>query len=219
MKYLTLSLGPTQFVFHPVDRWLATQDDITRDALLHLNARFNETYVVLYRLTGERSVIEETLGDHAVLDYQIMPIKDDSVYAFIQLDVSRTAGQIVELAHEHALIIDTPITFDGDDMCVTLIGTDTGLRNVLQSIPDVIDVSVRDAGEYDPDTDDLLSPLTDRQLEVIETAVEHGYYDVPSRATQQDIADELGCAPSTVDEHLRKAESSVVPHLFQSQAP
>lgn len=244
MKYLTLSLGPPQLVFHPVDRRLAARADITRVSLLHLSARFDETCIVLYRLTGDPSVIEATISDqNGVLDCITSPVGDDStrtshshcrysashgervgtdggnsngVYAFIHLDMSSAVGRVVELAHEHTLIIDTPITFDGDRMCVTLIGLDTGLRSVLQTLPDAIDVSVRDAGDYDPGTDDLLSPLTDRQLEVFGTAIEHGYYEVPRRATHQDIADELGCAPSTIDEHLRKAESSVIPHLFNA---
>ena len=138
----------------------------------------------------------------------------EGIHAFVRLDVSSSDGRLVDMAHRHALIIDTPIAFDGDTMHVTLLGTDTGLRNILQSMPDDIDFIVSDAGEYDPVSSDLLSPLTDRQLEVFETAVEQGYYDVPRRATHRDLAGTLGCAPSTVDEHLRKAESSVVTDLF-----
>jgi predicted DNA binding protein len=138
----------------------------------------------------------------------------EGIHAFVRLDVSSSDGRLVDMAHRHALIIDTPIAFDGDAMYVTLLGTDTGLRSILQSMPDDIDFTVSDAGEYDPVSSDLLSPLTDRQLEVFETAVEQGYYDVPRRATHRDLAGTLGCAPSTVDEHLRKAESSVVTDLF-----
>ena len=59
----------------------------------------------------------------------------------------------------------------------------------------------------------MLSALTDRQLEVFRTAVESGYYEIPRRATHKEIADSLGCAPSTIDEHLRKAESRVLQSL------
>jgi predicted DNA binding protein len=274
MKFLQLSMGPTSLVFHPADQCLATQDRISRDALLHFNPRGDGTYLVLYQLMGERRVVEETLANHdAVLDSEIVSVNANNVehsccrgggngdsdtnttnhasnpnttnhasnlkntnhasnpnnansshstdssgsngiHAFVSLDASASDGLLVDMAHRHALIIDTPITFDGDTMRVTLVGTETGLRNMLQSMPDDVDFAVHDAGEYDPGSNDLLSPLTDRQLEVFETAVEQGYYDVPRRATHRDLAGTLGCAPSTVDEHLRKAESSVVTDLF-----
>ena len=57
------------------------------------------------------------------------------------------------------------------------------------------------------------SSIADRQLEVFRTAVESGYYEIPRRATHEEIADSLECAPSTVDEHLRKAESRVLQSL------
>jgi predicted DNA binding protein len=244
MKFLQLSLGPTSLVFHPIDQCLATQDGIYRDALLQLNSRGDGTYLALYQLMGDRDVVEDTLETHdAVLDCEIVSVNRNSsnsnshsndnysndghsngrdnsnsdgegIHAFVRLDVSSSDGRLVDMAHRHALIIDTPIAFDGDTMHVTLLGTDTGLRSILQSMPDDIDFTVSDAGEYDPVSSDLLSPLTDRQLEVFETAVEQGYYDVPRRATHRDLAGTLGCAPSTVDEHLRKAESSVVTDLF-----
>lgn len=240
MKFLQLSLGPTSLVFHPADQCLATQDSISRDALLHFNSRGDGTYLVLYQLTGERRVVEETFSNHdAVLDSEIVAVNSNhaeyschnnggengtsdgntnsdstGIHAFVSLDVSVSDEILVDMAHRNALIIDTPIAFDGDAMRVTLVGTDTGLRNMLQSMPDGVDFTVHDAGEYDPGSSDLLSPLTDRQLEVFETAVEQGYYDVPRRATHRDLAGTLGCSPSTVDEHLRKAESSVVTDLF-----
>lgn len=223
MNYLELSVGPTQRVFHSIDRRLRAVPTISRNALLHLNARLDGTYVVLYQLSGEPREIRETLSRHKdVLDCEIVPIEDgnerksitEDVQAFVHLAVSPSGDRIVDLADDHSLIIDPPITFEGDEMCVRLVGTDSGLRCVLQSMPDGVEFAVRDAGEYEPDSSDLLSPLTDRQLEVFKTAVEQGYYEVPRRVTHQDLAGTLGCAPSTVDEHLRKAESSVVTHLF-----
>lgn len=214
MNYLELSMGPTERVFHSIDRRLRAVPTISRSALLHLNARLDGTYVVLYQLSGEPREIHETLSRHAdVLDYDIVTV-EDGIQAFVHLAVVPSGDRIVDLADDHSLIIDPPITFEGDTMCVRLVGTDSGLRCVLQSMPDGIEFAVQDAGEYEPDGSDLLSPLTDRQLEVFKTAVEQGYYEVPRRVTHQDLAGTLGCAPSTVDEHLRKAESSVVTHLF-----
>lgn len=216
MKYLTLSLGPTDRAFHPIDRRLATRDHITREMLLHLNVGYNETYLVLYQLTGTRTAIETTITTHDdVIDHELVSVDDDdSLYAYIHLDVSDADEWLVTLAHDHGLILDMPITFEDGSMSVTFVGNETRLGAMLRSVSDELSVSVQNAGRYDPDSNDLLDSLTDRQREVFETAAERGYYDVPRRVTHRDIAGELDCAPSTVDEHLRKAESAVVPHLF-----
>ena len=59
-----------------------------------------------------------------------------------------------------------------------------------------------------------LDALTDRQREVIETAHGMGYYEVPRAATTTDVADELGVDPSTVTEHLQRAERNLLDAEF-----
>lgn len=56
--------------------------------------------------------------------------------------------------------------------------------------------------------------LTERQREVIETAWETGYYQVPKEASSEDIADELDLDPSTVAEHLQRAERNLLGQLL-----
>ena len=41
-------------------------------------------------------------------------------------------------------------------------------------------------------------------------ALELEYYDRSEQVTYDDIADRLGCAPSTAAEHLQKAEAKIV---------
>lgn len=55
-----------------------------------------------------------------------------------------------------------------------------------------------------------LDELTDRQREVIRTAYDEGYYEVPREVTTDDIAAELGVDPSTVAEHLQRAERNLL---------
>ena len=52
--------------------------------------------------------------------------------------------------------------------------------------------------------------LSERQREVLRTAVGDGYYDVPRRTTVARIARTVGIARSTAEEHLRVAESTLV---------
>ncbi len=54
------------------------------------------------------------------------------------------------------------------------------------------------------------SSLTDRQLEVLETAHKMGYFDHPKRANAGDVADELGISGSTFTEHLAAAQTKLL---------
>lgn len=53
------------------------------------------------------------------------------------------------------------------------------------------------------------SKLTERQLEVLETAHEMGYFERSRQTNATDIADELDISPSTFREHLAAAESKI----------
>lgn len=57
---------------------------------------------------------------------------------------------------------------------------------------------------------DVLDFLTDRQREIVRTAHEMGYYEVPRRVTTGAVADALDLDPSTVSEHLQRAERNLM---------
>lgn len=58
--------------------------------------------------------------------------------------------------------------------------------------------------------DHPLGELTARQREVIETAWEMGYYEVPKEVSADDIATEMNLDSSTVNEHLQRAERNLL---------
>lgn len=60
--------------------------------------------------------------------------------------------------------------------------------------------------------------LSDRQLEVVEAAVQAGYYDTPRRCSLTDLADDLGVAKSTCSETLHRAEEAIIKR-FVSDLP
>ena len=61
-----------------------------------------------------------------------------------------------------------------------------------------------------------LDALTDRQLETLQTAFDLGYFDVPRSVSTADVADTLGLDPSTVSEHLQRAERNLLASLLAS---
>ena len=71
--------------------------------------------------------------------------------------------------------------------------------------PDTISVqTVKNGSSKDLDF------LTEKQREVLELAVNRGYYEDGADVTLKQLADELGIARSTTGEHLKRAESEVL---------
>lgn len=65
----------------------------------------------------------------------------------------------------------------------------------------------------------LRTHLTHRQLDVVQTAFEMGYYDWPRACTGEDVARELGIASATFSEHVRTAERKLLAVLFERTEP
>lgn len=56
--------------------------------------------------------------------------------------------------------------------------------------------------------------LTSRQLEVLETAHEMGYFERPRRSNATEVAKDLDINPSTLSEHLAAAQSKILGDLL-----
>ncbi|MFW5917973.1 MAG: helix-turn-helix domain-containing protein [Haloferacaceae archaeon] len=76
------------------------------------------------------------------------------------------------------------------------------LRNMIEELSAISTVRLGRLTPYlEPD-----SVLSERQSEVVTTALQRGYYEWPRDVDAETLADELGIAHSTFLEHLRKAE-------------
>jgi len=70
-------------------------------------------------------------------------------------------------------------------------------------------------GESEPPGDGL----TDRQHEALRTAYELGYFDIPRRASLEDVATELDLAASSVSERLRRAQTRLIEETVATTWP
>lgn len=60
---------------------------------------------------------------------------------------------------------------------------------------------------------DIFSGLTDRQTEALVLGLERGYYSLPAETKIDRLAEGVGVSPSTLSEHLRKAETRILRNL------
>jgi hypothetical protein len=91
----------------------------------------------------------------------------------------------------------------------TFIAESSEFAAAIEMLPDEVETEILRMGEYEPASGGVFDRLTDRQRDVLEVAVEAGYYEDPRQATHEDLAADLGVAPGTVSEHLRRIERRV----------
>lgn len=93
---------------------------------------------------------------------------------------------------------------------MSLIGPQEAIADALEAYEDAgVSPDLRRLGTYDGRRDPL-EELTDRQEEVIRTAYDAGYYEVPREASTEEVAAELEVDSSTVAEHLQRAERNLL---------
>lgn len=73
----------------------------------------------------------------------------------------------------------------------------------LREIGEVTLSSITEIGETQ-------AALTDRQREVVQTALDAGYFEWPRETNSEELATELGVSRATLLEHLRKAEQKLL---------
>ncbi|SDN14398.1 HTH DNA binding domain-containing protein [Halogranum gelatinilyticum] len=61
----------------------------------------------------------------------------------------------------------------------------------------------------------ILSELTDKQVEALETAYEMGYFDSPRKATASEVGEKLEVAQSTFSQRLRDAEHALLKAVLE----
>lgn len=130
---------------------------------------------------------------------KILPDVDDAVRPMQALGISSSDIQVGEGGIE-----------------VTLVGEQDDIAQGIEAYDDEgMSVALQRISDYTGPTT-ALDTLTDRQLEILETAFDLGYFEVPRNVSTDEVADELGLDPSTVAEHLRRAERNLLSELLAS---
>ena len=219
MRYFKLHLTPPKGAFHPVDRVMAEQADVQREALLHLNLLQDGTGVALYLLRGDADGLEAALASQpGALSYDVFNVNREVFNVHLHFEPDSPATDLLRIAEEYKLLIDPPLEFTRNGgLLISVAGSQEAIRHAAADLPDECGrVSLERMGQYDPERDSFVEVLTERQRDVLATAVELGYYSTPRAVTHEDIAEELDCSAGTVGEHLRKVEAKVLAELGSS---
>jgi len=212
MRYLTVLVEPDDGrAFHPLGAELTDDPAIERRAIHDVRLLADDTVLLFAEASGSRDRYEQIMAasPHVISH---LTAGEDRWTAVSQFEPTDAVRRGLELQRDSLLVVDTPIRFTADDRLeVTYLGTDEAFKDLYEYVEDVpyASIEVLETGEYESDGSAFTRLLTARQEDVLETAVELGYYSEPREASLEDVSEAVGIAPATVGEHLRKVEARV----------
>lgn len=210
MRYATVILHQDEESFHPIAHELDTEPSIQRRAIHSIKLLDDGTIAMLGEIEGDLDSYREIMRESRVVE-RFAVSGDESGYVYSQVEASEQTREMLERRDEGDFIIDMPIEYTDDGgRKVTIIGKEESLL-ALSELFDVgdTDIELVSMGPYSPEAEGVFAHLTDRQREVLETALDMGYYENPRGTTLEDIADELDIDHGTVGRHIRAIESKV----------
>jgi predicted DNA binding protein len=215
MRYATLRLRPSEGeAFHPLGATLAADPAVERGKIYRVDLLDDGTGLLLAEARGDLERYREILDESPhVRDFSVVE-GDGWWYSYTRFEPTAITERMLAIRYDTGLAMEMPIEIEPDgSMVVTLVGPEGAFAEATPSADAGFDIEMVETGEHRPDLDDLFLSLTERQREVLRTAVELGYYEDPREATHADVAAAVDAAPSTVGEHLRKVERRVFDQL------
>ncbi|MFB6220249.1 MAG: helix-turn-helix domain-containing protein [Halolamina sp.] len=150
--------------------------------------------------------IRESLGDGD----EVVAITEDCLR-------DHEAGLAEDYVRANGCLLLPPLRYEHGDRVVRVLALEpAALSRCFQDmVADGLSVSVDAKRTVDtvPEGTPMLTTfpdLTRRQKAVLTAAIDGGYYELPREVTTTELAEDLGLARRTVEEHLRRAEKKVV---------
>ncbi|WP_226004088.1 helix-turn-helix domain-containing protein [Natrinema salinisoli] len=214
MKTVRLTLRYDAETIHPMHRFVADSDAFDAYRMVHGNFAGTDDNAFIFHVVGDPDVYEAALEETGrVSDYELTRTDDRTFTVYVRDAPEEVDERLLALFTEGSLVVLPPIEYRSDwTVRFSVVGESADLRRALEGVPAGIETAVDRVGQYDG-SDAAVGALTGRQREALRVARELGYFEVPRSTSVEDVAGELGCAPGTAAEHLRKAEEAVMDAL------
>jgi len=217
MKRVRMTFRPDGVEVHPVYSLLTGEVDYLSEVkLINWNVSA-EPPGFLIRAEGDADAFAADIeAIPEVIHQEFIHVSEDEFYVYHTCEKSPMTDALFDAFSKQSLLVVFPMEYHDDGSAtVTVVGPESDIERVIEDVPDEITVDIDAVGGPEVRNDGVLSQLSERQREALESAIATGYYDNPRQATSEDVADVMGCAPSTAAKHLRKAESKLVTSLLQ----
>lgn len=197
----------------PIFGLIADSEHVREARLLGWNTSDVERPTALFAVDGDLAGFRADLEPSpTIAEMDVTPVADDRFYLLLTLDTSTDSPvrHLFEVLTTDGIVVVKPVVYRDGAVHANVVGDAGALQSAMDRLPAFVDVAIDEIGAYDGGPDAPAAQLSDRQREAVLAAMELGYYDTPRRATHDEVAEAIGVAPSTVSEHLQKAESKLV---------
>lgn len=211
MRYVTVRLEPDGAAFGAAEQKIAVTDAITRQSIHHINVLADQTVVMLEEFRGDIGQLRRVFDSQPeVLAFDVTESRE-CIFLYVHFEANETVGDLLRLPQQHEVILDTPMEYTADgDLRVTVVGEQSEIQQLMETIPEQVHVEVEQIGRYEPEHGRLFAQLTEQQQETLQLAVERGYFEVPRKTTCEELAAELGVSTSAVSTQLRRIQAVVL---------
>ncbi|MCU4717326.1 helix-turn-helix domain-containing protein [Halapricum hydrolyticum] len=208
---MELTATPDPESVPPFFEVIADAPFVAETRLVDWNLGDTDRPTLLYSITGDEAAFREAIERTGIpVSWDVTTIDDGRFYCYLRVDPVSQLATVLEAASTEGLVVVKPVVYRDGSVTARLVGESEVLQSVLRSMPSIVEIDVRAIGEHAGGRTDPLAALSERQREVLEVALEMGYFQQPRRVTHADVAERLGCASSTVSEHLQKAQAKLV---------
>ena len=184
--------------------WNLSSDAVT--ALLEVDGERERFRDEAADVLGMRSVDTTRISERR---FTLLAVLEPTVVPLLQ-------GLVGTISRE-GLVVAKPLLYRDGQVHARIVGSAAVLQRAVDEFPAEIALEISAIGEFDRSRETPLSGLSDRQREALLAAFDLGYYEHPRRATHEDVAARLDCAPNTASEHLQKAEIKLVTDVLRSE--
>jgi len=151
-----------------------------------------------------------------VKDARLIPKNDHYIlYAranILEVPFPKNVIEIFDIQKKGMVVFEKG-TFTSSELYLYVVCEDELVGDVISVVKKVYHGELASIEEYSAE-ESPLSKLTGKQLETLLLAYKSGYFDSPRRVTLRELAGMLNLSPSTVKEHLRKAQRKILEELI-----
>lgn len=150
---------------------------------------------------GERS---ETMAEEFVASDQVSKVERVDDHRL--LVTKRSCGALPIIRRNHGMLQGMDRVNGSQRVFDVVVFRREDLKRIVRDLDDVGEVRLGHLSRYG----DRGVALSSRQAEVVELALEEGYFEWPREIDAEALAEKLGISHATLLEHLRKAEKKLL---------